>query len=70
MVSARSFYEQFDEWSRNLSRMQYAVFVGVVSGLSFFGVSAVFGDGMAVGAVAFGATMTILLYLFNKNPPS
>lgn len=67
MVSPRRLYARFDEWSRNLSRASYAVLVGVTSGLSFLGVSAVFGDTMIAGAVAFGATMVLLQYVFKTN---
>jgi hypothetical protein len=67
MVSPRRLYRRFDEWSRNLSRISYAVLVGVVSGLSFLGVSAVFGNTMVAGAVAFGATMVLFHYVFKSN---
>ncbi|WP_276259891.1 hypothetical protein [Haloglomus litoreum] len=67
MVSPRRLYARFDEWSGNLPRASYAALVGVASGLTFLGVSAVFGDTMVAGAVAFGATMVLLQYVFNPN---
>jgi hypothetical protein len=67
MVSPRRLYRRFDEWSQNLSRASYAVLVGVGSGLSFFVVSAIFGRAMTAGAVAFGATMILLQYVFNPS---
>jgi hypothetical protein len=67
MVSPRRLYARFDTWSRNLSRGSYAVLVGFASGLTFLGVSAVFGNTMTAGAVAFGATMVLLQYVFNPN---
>lgn len=69
LVSPRRLYARFDEWSRNLSRLLYAVLVGVTSGLTFLGGSAVFGDTMIAGAVAFGATMVVLsTYSIRINP--
>lgn len=67
VIPFRHLYRRFDEWSRNLSRTSYAVLVGVTSGAVFFGVSAAFGDPMTAGAVAFGATMILLQYLFNPT---
>ena len=67
MVSPRRLYQRFEEWSQNLSRVSYAVLIGVSSGLVFFAVSAIFGRAMTAGAVAFGATMILLQYVFNPS---
>jgi hypothetical protein len=68
MVSPRRLYRRLDEWARNRSRASYAVLVGVTSGLTFLGVSALFGDAMIAGAAASGGTMILLQYVFVSNP--
>ena len=67
MSELRKLYRRVDEWARNLSRIKYAVCVGVISTLSYSLVGTLFDDSVTIEAVTMGLTLAVLFYAFNPN---
>jgi hypothetical protein len=67
MSEIRHQYHRLDGWMRNLSRIQYAVLVGLTSALSVLGIGTLMGDSVTFEAVAMGLSMTVVYYAWNPN---
>lgn len=67
MSSMKQLYRRLDEWARDLSRIGYAVFVGVVSVSSYLLVGTILGESVTVEAFTMGLTLATLFYVFNPN---
>ena len=67
MGGVKRLYNRVDEWTRNLSRLHYAAFVGAVSALSYLLVGTLFGGSVTIEAFAMGLTLAFMFYAFNPN---
>ncbi|UPV75984.1 hypothetical protein M0R89_07965 [Halorussus limi] len=68
MSKTSQLYRRLDEWTRNLSRVEYASLAGLTSTVAVFIVGALFGGELVtVQAVTMGLTMAVVYYLFNPN---
>ena len=67
MDSLRQLYSRLDNRVRGLSRVSYALLVGLVSAVGVFVVrSLISGDG-SFGAVTMGLSMAVVYYAFDPN---
>jgi len=67
MESLRQLYRRLDNRVRGLSRVSYALLIGLVSALGVFAVrSLMTGDG-SFGPVAMGISMAVVYYAFDPN---
>jgi hypothetical protein len=67
MDTLRGLYRQLDDRVRGLSRVSYALLVGLVSAVSVFAVRILLpGDG-SFGPVLMGITMAVVYYTFDPN---
>lgn len=67
MREGKQLYSRLDAWARNLSRLRYATFVGIVSCLCYLLSSAVFGEVNIIGATTIGITLAALFFAFDPN---
>lgn len=67
MSGTKQLYSRLDRWARNLSRIRYAVFVGVVSFLCYLLGGALLGETSIFGAFGIGFTLAVLHFVFNPN---
>ena len=67
MNTPRGLYRQLDDRVRGLSRVSYALLVGLVSAVGVFAVRLLLpGDG-SFGPVLMGITMAVVYYAFDPN---
>ncbi len=67
MESLRQLYRRLDNRVRGLSRVSYALLIGLVSALGVFAVRSLMpGDG-SFGPVAMGISMAVVYYAFDPN---
>jgi hypothetical protein len=67
MCTLRQLYHRLDTRVRALSRVSYAILIGLVSALGVFAVrSLLAGDG-SFGPVAMGVSMAVVYYVFDPN---
>ena len=67
MNALRDLYDRLDTRVRELSRISYALLIGLVSAMGVFAVrSLIPGDG-GFGPIAMGVSMTVVYYAFNPN---
>jgi len=66
MSDARRLYRRLDDWARTLSRGQYALAVGLVSGACVYAVG-LFGGPTTFSAVAMAVAMTVVYYVMDPN---
>jgi hypothetical protein len=67
MDTLRGLYQQLDDHVRGLSRVPYALLVGLVSAVGVFAVRLLLpGDG-SFGPVMMGLTMAVVYYAVNPN---
>ena len=67
MVDVRQLYGRLDQWTRNLSRVQYAAFAGITSFVSYLGIGALLGGLPILGAVAMGLTFGAIYYVMRPR---
>jgi uncharacterized membrane protein len=67
MSDIRQQYHRLDEWMRNLSRIQYAVLIGLASALSVLAIGTLMSDSVTFEAVVIGLSMTVVYYAWNPN---
>lgn len=63
MVDVRRLYGRLDQWTRNLSRVQYAACAGITSFVSYLGVGVLLGELPAFSAVAMGLAFAVMFYV-------
>ena len=67
MDTPRHLYRKLDNRIQELSRVSYALLVGLVSAMGVFAVRSLLpGDG-SFGPIAMGVSMAIVYYAFNPN---
>jgi len=67
MDTPRQLYRRLDTRVRNLSRVQYALCIGLISAAGVFTVRSLLpGDG-SFGPIAMGISMTVIYYAFDPN---
>ena len=70
MDTLRGLYRRLDNRVRGLSRVSYALLVGLVSAIGVFAVRLLLpGDG-SFGPVVMGITMAVVYYAFDPNNKS
>lgn len=70
MDTLRGLYQQLDDRVRGLSRVSYALLIGLVSAVGIFAVRLLLpGDG-SFGPVMMGITMAVVYYAFDPNNAS
>ncbi|RLM53104.1 hypothetical protein DVK07_21230 [Halorubrum sp. Atlit-26R] len=70
MDTLRGLYRRLDNRVRGLSRVSYALLVGLVSAMGVFAVRLLLpGDG-SFGPVVMGITMAVVYYAFDPNNKS
>lgn len=70
MDTLRGLYQRLDDRVRGLSRVSYALLVGLVSAMGVFAVRLLLpGDG-SFGPVMMGLTMAVVYYAFDPNNAS
>ncbi|NEU58796.1 hypothetical protein [Halorussus sp. MSC15.2] len=68
MSKTKQLYRRLDEWTRNLSRVEYAALAGFVAATAAGIVGALFGGELVtLQAVAMGLSLAAVYYLFNPN---
>jgi len=67
MSQTKRLYNRLDGWARNLSRIRYAAFVGVVSFSCYLFGGALLGKSNIFGAFGIGFTLAALHFAFNPN---
>jgi len=67
MDTLRGLYRRLDDRVRDLSRVPYALLVGLVSAMGVFAVRLLLpGDG-SFGPIAMGIAMAVVYYVFDPN---
>jgi cbb3-type cytochrome oxidase subunit 3 len=67
MDTLRQLYRRLDDRARDLSRVSYALLVGLVSAAGVFAIRLLLpGDG-SFGPVAMGFSMAVVYYAFDPN---
>jgi hypothetical protein len=67
MAGPRRLYRRADDWARGLSRVQYALFTGVVVTASVLGVGVVLDTSTTLQAVTMGVTIAVIYYATDAN---
>jgi len=67
MTGPRRLYRRADDWARGLSRVQYALFTGVVVTASVLGVGVVLDTSTTLQAVTMGVTIAVIYYATDAN---
>lgn len=67
MDTLRQLYRRLDNRVRELSRVSYALLIGLVSAVSVFAVRSVLPGEGSFGPIAMGVSMAIIYYAFNPN---
>ena len=67
MSDIRQQYHRLDGWVRDLSRIRYAVLVGLTSAFSVLAIGMLMSDSVTFEAVAMGLSMTVVYYAWNPN---
>ncbi len=60
-------YRRIDGWLRSLSRVKYAVIVGIVAFVTYLGVGVLRGESVLIQAVASGLTVGAFYYFTNPR---
>ena len=66
MSRPRRLYRRLDDWARALSRAQYALLAGLVTGACVYAVG-LFGESTTFSAVAMAVTITVVYYVWDPN---
>lgn len=67
MSEMRNLYEHLEDRIQDLSRVNYAVLVGLSSAVGLLAVSAVINESMTDSAVMLGIAMALVYYWFNPT---
>jgi hypothetical protein len=67
MDSVSGLYRRLDNRVRGLSRVSYALLVGIVSAVSVFAVRLLLSGDGSFGPIAMGITMAVVYYAFDPN---
>jgi cbb3-type cytochrome oxidase subunit 3 len=67
MDSLSGLYQRLDNRVRSLSRISYALFVGLISAFGVFAVRLLLPGSGSFGPVAMGISMTVVYYAFDPN---
>ena len=67
MVDVRRLYGRLDQWTRNLSRIQYAAFAGITSFVTYLGAGVFFGELPIFGAIVTSLTLGAVFYVMRPR---
>ncbi|OYR45989.1 hypothetical protein DJ81_04095 [Halorubrum sp. Hd13] len=70
MDTLRGLYQRLDDCVRGLSRVPYALLVGLVSAVGVFAVRLLLSGDGSFGPVLMGITMAVVYYAFDPNDAS
>jgi hypothetical protein len=60
-------YHRVDSWIRNLSRGEYAILIGLLTGIAVLGFARLLGDWVVFQAVLLTVTMVVIYYIRDPN---
>jgi len=67
MDALQHLYRRLDNQVRGLSRLSYALLVGLISGVAVFAVRSLLPGNGSFGPVAMGVSMTVSYYALDPN---
>lgn len=67
MDTLRQLYRRLDDRVRNLSRVSYALLVGLVSAVGVFAVRVLLPGDASFEPIAMGISMAVVYYVFDPN---
>ena len=67
MSTARRLYGRVEEWARNLSRLKYALVVGLTTAIGILVISSALREARLFDAVLMGITMTTVYYVLDPQ---